>query len=286
MSTQHVNYYYCSGGTEQAVDVTFEVLAETPYIDAFEGDCRHIKHQTVVNIWVAHPYPFDISIHYDFHLYETVTPVFANPIHNERRGADTVLVIYAGNRGGSNIEFTYDYRSCPSNWQGTPQPVIDTKTETDLQASDSPHVNCLPPPPTCHLTVTDVTTTDETLLGANDGALTVSISGSTGGTVNYTITNGSVVHTNTTGIFTGLIVGQWQVHVAEAGCYNDYAGLVNILQGYFITNPFNVTLPSDVVASENPVIINLSTLPTGLKPNKDNIHLQLHQEQQYQIIFT
>jgi hypothetical protein len=147
---------------------------------------------------------------------------------------------------------------------------ISIITYSNLTALDWFRQDCAPPPPSCGLEITGVTSTNETILDAGDGTISISVSGNTGGTVTYTITKGLEQRTyaaNTAShTFTGVTTGQWTIHVSEGACYDDWASEINILQGYFETSALSYSLPASIVASENPVVFELMTQPTGVSP--------------------
>jgi hypothetical protein len=132
------------------------------------------------------------------------------------------------------------------------------------------HQDCGPPPPSCTLNITGVTSTNETISGAGDGTITIGISGNTGGTVTYTITKGLEVVTYSANVgshtFTGVTTGQWTIRVQEGICYDTWSAAINILQGYFTTGGWTVSFPPTIVASENPIVMDIHTEPTGVAP--------------------
>ncbi|MEK7718459.1 MAG: hypothetical protein AAB347_02430, partial [Bacteroidota bacterium] len=79
-----------------------------------------------------------------------------------------------------------------------------------------------------------LTATNVTCYGGNNGSITSSLSGGSGGTVNYTITPGSV--TNTTGVFPNLIAGAYTVLADDGG--TTVSASVNV------TEPPVTSLPS------------------------------------------
>jgi hypothetical protein len=147
---------------------------------------------------------------------------------------------------------------------------IRISTYTNLTVLDGFLVNCGPPPPSCGLAITGVTSTNETTSGAGDGTITIGVSGNTGGTVTYTATKGlqQLTFTGNTAshTFTGVTTGQWTISVQEGACYDDWSAEINLLQGYLTTAPFTISLPSTIVASENPIVFDILTEPTGQAP--------------------
>ena len=166
---------------------------------------------------------------------------------------------------------------------------------TIINGSGINPVTCTPPAPTCHLAITGVTTTNETVSGANDGIITIGITGSTGGTVNYNIISAYNVYNNTTGTFTGLKPTIYTITVTQASCIA--TTIVNILQGEFKSGPFTVSLPALLSASENPMIVDISTATKSVAPtntivqfkvvgtinNNDSIQILLEYPESYQI---
>ena len=82
-----------------------------------------------------------------------------------------------------------------------------------------------------------LTASNVTCYGGNNGSITSSFSGGSGGTVNYTLTPGSV--TNTTGIFTNLIAGSYTVLADDGG--NTVNASVNVTEPP-VTSVLSVTL--------------------------------------------
>ena len=79
-----------------------------------------------------------------------------------------------------------------------------------------------------------LTATNVTCFGGNNGSVASNLSGGSGGTVNYTLTPGSV--TNTTGVFPNLIAGAYSVLADDGG--NTVSASVNV------TEPLVTSLPS------------------------------------------
>lgn len=146
--------------------------------------------------------------------------------------------------------------------------IICTTTVTNIVLGNGNPVFCEPPPIQCTLEITGVAKTDETTLGAADGSITITISGATGATQTYTVYKEDIPTTNTTGVFTGLTSGQYNVRVDEGVCFDTWADEINILQGYFQTQDFitNTSRMPELSASENPIIFQIQTPNTGQQP--------------------
>ena len=152
---------------------------------------------------------------------------------------------------------------------------ISLETKTDFSILLGIKVTCAAPPAPCTLAITNVTSTDETVLGAGDGTITITTTGRTGSTnVTYTVTKGVYVEefdvVSSTHTFTGLTTGQWTVNVDQGACYDEWGSVINILQGTFVTSSFTVNtadIPT-IVASENPIVFEVRTQATGLQPKQ------------------
>ncbi len=106
----------------------------------------------------------------------------------------------------------------------------------------------------CTIEITGSTTTSPSILGASDGSITVYISGATGSSYTFRLDGGTPQSSAT---FTGLPSGTYQVRVDEGGCYSQIE--VTIVNGSFNTQPFTVIEPSSLLASENPIMLTIST---------------------------
>jgi len=109
-------------------------------------------------------------------------------------------------------------------------------------------------PNDCDLEITGSTVTSPSILGAQDGSLTVFISGATGSSFTFRLNGGTAQSSPT---FNGLAAGTYQVRVEEGACFNSIQ--VNIPNGSFSTSPFQVIEPASIVASENPIMLSLRT---------------------------
>ncbi|MCK9639665.1 MAG: HYR domain-containing protein [Prolixibacteraceae bacterium] len=96
------------------------------------------------------------------------------------------------------------------------------------------HINCTISPDAGNALLLNLTASDVTCYGGNNGSITSSFSGGSGGTVNYTLTPGSV--TNTTGTFNNLVAGAYTVQANDGG--NTVNSSINV------TEPPATSLPS------------------------------------------
>lgn len=111
-------------------------------------------------------------------------------------------------------------------------------------------------PPDCFLEITSSTVTDVSFRGGSDGSITVAVSGASGATI-YSIDGGAFQGSNT---FSNLPAGDYDIVAKDS---NDCvaSATVTVPDGKNNQASTNITVnePSNLVASENPIIINLST---------------------------
>ena len=128
---------------------------------------------------------------------------------------------------------------------------------------------CAPAPPECTLAITGNTTTDVSIRGEDDGSITVNFSGSTGTTscrINGVLDGTTAAASYT---FTGLSAGYYDIVITEGDCF-DSIGDIQILDGEFRTGDLVVNQPADLVAAENPIILNLKTARSEGTPRSSN----------------
>ena len=89
--------------------------------------------------------------------------------------------------------------------------------------------------------------TNVTCHGFNNGTITSALAGASGGTVNYTLTPGSIA--NTTGVFTNLVAGVYTVNADDGG--------IIATASVSLTEP--VTILSSTIASQTNVLCKGST---------------------------
>lgn len=154
---------------------------------------------------------------------------------------------------------------------------------------------CQTQSPTCTLEITGTTVSGVTTTGENDGVIQINASGITGGSVTYYLNNASPQSSNT---FTGLEGGVYRVSVVDGDCFSFLDG-VFVDSGRFNSKPFVVYEPSEYVATENPINLQLRTgsngVATAAKINLkvtsdiedgDQIIFQLTKPVKYTAIFT
>jgi hypothetical protein len=118
-------------------------------------------------------------------------------------------------------------------------------------------------PVSCSLDITDVQVTNVTVQDGDDGQIQVTISGGTGD-IDWVL-NGIVVATNTdtTYTFSNLSSGYYQVGVSDDNCVRTRDN-IKVLDGEFRTGDFSIKKPSDLTASENPIIYEIGTSVTSV----------------------
>ena len=285
-------WYYCNGYTPATTTLTVTTGSSVMYQSGWINNCFSTYYHKQLTLTLGTPVSYDISITFNervsvYHNYEISVVEYRNFFVTIPAG-QTVYSFYRdnkfvqqcqGNPAPAELEVTYD------NW------II-------INGSGMLPVTCLPPAPTCHLTITGVTTTNETVSGLNNGSITVGISGSTGGIVYYTITSAYNVYNNTTGIFTGLKPTTYYITITQATCLSQ--SQATILQGEFISGKFTVSLPPLLAASENPMMVELSTAINSVSPtnsiirfdvtgnvkNNDSIQFLLSYPEAYTITFV
>jgi hypothetical protein len=192
----------------------------------------------------------------------------------------TVSLYYHRNCGGGQYVYSYNQ----TNFQLAPQQMLPT---------------CVTPPIACTLKLSGMTKTDTSIKGANDGSIFIGVTGATGATITWKL-NG-VVQTGTalTHTFSGLASGFYQIEAIEGGCF-DFINQIQIFDGEFRTGAFTVVSPPSIVATENPIIVSLSTAVNSYQPvpsmstiivtsgitNNDSITIKLAYPQDYTAVFT
>jgi hypothetical protein len=107
----------------------------------------------------------------------------------------------------------------------------------------------------CTLDITGTTIVAPSFAGLSDGSITILYSGDTN-TLSFRLNGGTP---QGSAVFTGLPAGIYQLRIDEAvtGCYA--VATVDIPTGAFQTGAFNVVEPNSILASENPIVLTLST---------------------------
>lgn len=116
-------------------------------------------------------------------------------------------------------------------------------------------------PPSCTLIQSGSTiVTNVTVRGANDGKIKVAVSGYSGTTADIKFyINGALKKTGgDTYTFTGLAADYYDIEVVQGICYVQVLN-VQVLDGEFRTGNLTVYTPTALSASENPIILSLST---------------------------
>ncbi len=106
----------------------------------------------------------------------------------------------------------------------------------------------------CDIAITNAVAVPPSLIGASDGSITVSISGATGSSYTFRLNGGIAQSSN---VFSGIPSGTYQVRVQEGACFDEVE--VVVPAGAYNTSPFTITEPASVVASENPIVLELQS---------------------------
>ena len=109
-------------------------------------------------------------------------------------------------------------------------------------------------PSGCAVRITSVSVTGVTFLGGSDGAMKVNITGSSGGTKQYSINGGAFQSSQW---FTNLPAATYSVRLKELSCRDQV--YITVPAGQFETSPFTVIEPSGIVAAENPITVSIGT---------------------------
>lgn len=152
--------------------------------------------------------------------------------YNDFTGAITTVFLHVGPGGGAEVASVSPEER--GHDEGDPLPSVVCTTDgtftrvtfnaslnnpfATIAAIEPGMAECGAPAPVdpCDLTITGVTTVNESSPGAHDGSITIHAT-STGGTINYSINGGSTLSLGNT--FTGLAGGSGTAYVRDAaGC--------------------------------------------------------------------
>lgn len=259
-------YVLCNGSTPVNYEITVATVGGLSYNDWVSGGYHYIeKYQTyritsdaavIGNLDVTWSNLLDVSA-CNFDAYEGesgCTPIVSN-VHNYYTA--TIL------NGNTYVDFVLIYyQNYHVNPTGAGQKQERDTVVIEAQASTP---TCGSPPPSCYLVVTGVTASDPSQRGATDGSISAGVGGATGSTITWYI-NGVVsagtAHTHT---FSGLGQGTYYIKAVEGPCWDQEIGYVG--EGEFVTGDFTVVSPvGNIVAAENPVMLNLSTAVNSYSP--------------------
>lgn len=137
----------------------------------------------------------------------------------------------------------WDYN--PNNYQ-----ILEQNYQIEAQAT----LPSCQQPLGCNLTITGTSITAPSLLGASDGSVTAFISGATGSSYTFRL-NGGIAQSSPT--FANIPSGTYQLLVEEGGCFSEVE--VVVPAGAYDTSPFIVREPPSIVASENPIVLELQS---------------------------
>lgn len=267
------NYSYCSNCTGSSQTISVDMLPVVPYtiVDGWDGGARYVR---IRNADITFSIPNAITCDITFNYTVGITSIYYGGTPETNYYTYTA-VITAGNTSVTLLN----------------QPVENYVSELGIITSDNYGYDIaaqtiLPDCGSqdgCTLDITNLAVTATTLLGSSDGAITVSISGATGSSYQFRINGGTLQSSPT---FTGLAAGTYQVRVEEGICISQQN--VTITSGAFNTSNFIVTEPKSIVASENPIIVNLSTAPFDGSSlvSKTSLTIQSGITNNYRIVFS
>lgn len=213
------------------------------------------------NLYSPNPYPGPLTVYYQYTL-ETVTKINGSIV------SDTFVdVVLHEDITAPNVTWpiTLTCKSIESWGNIEITRLIDSSDVFVIEQPSEP--SCLNPPITCFLGFTEATPTDPSNRGLSDGQIYATITGATGTTIEWKI-DGIISSGTTTGhTFTGLTTGTYTIKATEDTCWVQTSVWVG--EGEFRTGDFTVISPTangNIVAVENPIMLNLATSINSLSP--------------------
>jgi hypothetical protein len=149
-----------------------------------------------------------------------------------------------------------------------PHLVIVTDNNYILLNQPSIPTSCTDQPTGCTVTSLGVTITAPSQRGEDDGTITFTITGTTGGTNIIWKINGVTVSSGSTAktyVYTGLTSGIYNVIAYENYCYAQEVDVV-VPEGQFITGTMAVSTPAIIAACNSPIILELKTAVNSASP--------------------
>lgn len=208
---------------------------------------------------VVTPWPNN-GFTYDYHVSWTITQNGVNVGSGDEDRSVTVPAM-------TGPQFFWDML-CFKRIKGTPNlgsytDLLYTYTFSELSQKQIPVCNV---DPTCTLTLS-TSTVLPSVDGASDGQIIASFTSTSGSTAEYYI-NGTSVGVQGTGYtFTGLASDTYIIQIEQLGCWDTAS--VFLPDGEFRTGDFTVVSPTadgNIVATENPIMLNLSTWVNSFTP--------------------
>ncbi len=241
-------YQYCENcnitGTSQ--NVTVSLVDYTPcYVtqDGYQGSVYYYEEKTQFKLTIPSAIDCDLTVYINQNVVGLVTGAGGYSIDENYQGTYTI----PAGQTGTSVQTVL----CYSYLEETQFTEEFTYTWT-LKAQQN--IPSCAQDNDCTIAITGSTTTSPSLLGASDGSITVFISGATGSSYTFRLNGGTPQGSNT---FTNLPAGTYQVRVDEGDCFDSVE--IVLPEGAFTTGAFNVSEPSSILASENPIVLSLST---------------------------
>lgn len=270
------SYQYCNNCTGATQTVSVDVLPPSTYtiVDGWDGGARYVR---IEKADITFFIPSAINCDLEFNYTVAVTSIYYGGT------PATTYYTYTGiiPEGQTSVTFSgVDYENYVSELGVV---TSDNYSYSIAAQTELPFCNTEEQESSCTLDITNVAITATTLLGSSDGAVAISISGATGTSYQFRINGGALQSSN---IFTGLAAGTYQLRVEEGICVSQQN--ITISSGAFDTGGFEVKTPSSIVASENPIMLTLSTpIYDGVKTySKTDFTIQSGITNNYKLVFN
>lgn len=241
-------YLYCDDCIGSELSVTVSLSDSSCYVtqDGYSGS--EYVHAEAIDLTVSIPSAINCDL-----------PV------RIKRTVDSQFSSIGGGWSSTNIDYftiTIPAGNTSANQIGLECRHLITAVEfTDEQnyfyelAAQATIPTCGDQPPGCDLSIDSVVVTPPSQLNESDGSITFTVGGTTGSTWTGRLNGGTPVVQGDS--FTGLTAGEYQIVINEGGCSASLT--VTVTEGTFTSSPFNTIIPKNFVASENPIILTLST---------------------------
>jgi hypothetical protein len=251
-----IGYIYCEDCSAPEASVNVTQVATAPYvtIDGYSGPTY--IHEERIDLWFTIPEAITCDI--TIRVFVTITV---------DGSTSSDYLFYTIPAGDTQVISTYHLAV---RTESDPQFSSDVSYSYEL-TTQSTLPSCGDTPPECDVSITSVTITPPSLLGASDGSLTVHFAGTTGSSYTFRLNAGTPQSSPT---FNSLSAGIYQVRIDEGACFDQEN--VTIPNGPFATGAFTVTEPADIVATENPIIMNVSTGLRDATSLKSKINLTIN----------
>lgn len=294
-----LTYFICESGvcSSRQVSVVIQTTCHFVYYNGshepYEDYCDFYQETARFSIDSAATVPITVYYNQDIHTTSTWTP-------DDDFTQFNTAVIPAGS---TYVDVTYYCNQECGMDMGGGGYGYETQTISApiLQPQTTIPDCCLEPTGvTCTIAIDQWTVTNCTTRGDATGSIELCLTGGTG-TVTWRI-NGEVTvsgYTQQCYTFTGLTAGEYTVAVTDTtGCTAQ--ATYTVLDGEFRTKPFGVVTPADLVATDNPIILSISTGVNTLNPvygkstievtgtidDGDSITITLEYPQSYTAVLT